>query len=131
MTEHSIKTLSDYAITSDGRDIVLNFEDAAGSELTLKFSALLMERIFFEMGLAVTKARELSGLSDQGIVPLFRPTECRADLVAHGQTVALSFQTENGLSFHCGLEPESAAALAEQMFKAAERGKLAKPETRN
>lgn len=131
MQNHVIKALVDYDISTDGGKIILNFANADGERLALEFDPFVLEKIFFEIGLATTKARQLSGLAEQGIVPFFSPDQSRADVVQRGQTVLVSFQAHDGLELHFGLKPDHALALAAQMRDAAARGMLAKPETPN
>lgn len=128
---HSIKRLTDYGITPDGKRIVLNFEDARDGQVSLEFDALSLDKLFFELGLATNKARQLSGLAEHGIVPFLRPDQFRADVVERGQTVVVSFGLANGLEMHFGLEPEQAQRLAEQIEDAAGQGLRVAPEKPN
>lgn len=131
MAKHVIKGIRDFDIATDGKKIVVHFEDAEGHPIALEFESLEVEKTFFEMGLAATKARELGGFSTSGVVPFFRPSQARSDLSMPGKTVVTALRAANGLEFHFGLEPNFADALADQMKDAARRGRLAKPETQN
>jgi hypothetical protein len=94
-------------------------------------SWLPMDSEICRKGNCSAKARELSDISKQGIVSMFRPARFRADLATEGNTVVVSFAHENGLESHFGLEPTLAEALAHQILDASARGKAAKPQSVN
>jgi hypothetical protein len=131
MTKHVISDLKDFDISRDGRNIVLNFSDDSDRPVSLKLTTIALEKISHEIGLAITKAREFSDISKQGIVRFLRPAKSHADLMVEGSTVLISFVTGLGLAVHYGLEPNHADALAHQILDASERGKKAKPQSRH
>jgi hypothetical protein len=125
MTELSLAKLTDYDISPDGRRVGLNFADEEGNPVSLKISAMELENVAHELGFVITKARQLSSISKQGIVPFLRPTKFRANLLKDGQAVVVSFQTATGLELHYGLDATSAAELASQLQEAAQKGMTA------
>jgi hypothetical protein len=121
MVEASISKLKDFDLTRDGRKAILNF-DIDGERLALKISTLDLEALTHELGLVVSKARQLS---NHNVVPFLRPAKYRADLVEQGSTVVTVYQLPSGIEHRYGLEPMGAETLARQMLDAAERGKTA------
>jgi hypothetical protein len=130
MSKHNVSKFTDFDIASNGRSVVLNFEIDSGP-ISLEFNEILLEKVHYELGLAITKARQLSEISKQHLVSFLRPPQFRADLIENGQTVIISFRQANGLEMNYGLEPTHADALARQILSASERGKLAKRPTPN
>lgn len=126
-----VTELKDFDISQDGRNTVLNFTNKGEDSVSLKISTLDLQRITQEIGILLTKARQLSEVSKQNIVPFLRPSRFRADLLEHGSTVVLAFGFSSGLDHYYGLEPIDADKLADQIRDASERGKIAKPLIRN
>jgi hypothetical protein len=131
MGTHVIADIKDYDISEDGRKIILHLADISDMPVSLDFGSLLLEKLHYEIGLAITKARQLSEFERQNIVSIFRPSHSRADLEKDGKTVVISFRAGNGLEVHYGLEPNHASLLARQIQDAAEQGMSAKPPTAN
>jgi hypothetical protein len=131
MTKHSITSLKDYDIAKNGRTVVLNFADDRDTPVSLKMSEIEVEKLAHELEFVITKARQLSDLSKQGIVPFLRPDKSRANLTTQGSTVVVSFVLRTGLVLHYGLEPTEAEALGRQILDAAVQGKNASPLARH
>ena len=127
MPKFTVSKLRDFQISRDGRTAVLHFVGAADEDpVSLEMTTLELEIATQEMGSLLTKARELSDVSKQGIVPIFCPTHCRASPTEDSR-VALEFRLNNGLEHRYGLEPNHAAELARQILDVAERGRKAIP----
>jgi hypothetical protein len=127
MSEISIAQFKDYDVSSDGRNAVLHFIDRDGRPLAIKVETLELEKIAHNLGFVLTKARQMSDISKQGVVPFLRPTRVQADLLSQGSVVILSFAMRAGVEMHYGLEPIHANAFADQIKEAARRGLKSKP----
>jgi hypothetical protein len=124
MPSFPVSKLTNVELSRDGRNMVLHF--ATDSEkISLTIDTMAVETAMTELGYIITKARELSEISKQGIVQIFRPARFRAELATEGSTVVVSFAHENGLESHFGLQPKLATELARQILDAAERGTTA------
>ena len=131
MPEFSLSNLTDFDLSRDGRKTILNFKDESGEKVSLKLTTINLERITQELAFLLTRARQLSDVSKQNIVPFLHPARFRADLLIEGGTVVVSFELPTGLQNHYGLEPDLAIELARQLQDAALRGMTATPPTRN
>jgi hypothetical protein len=124
MCDFAISHITDFDISRDGK-AVLNCRDEDGKPISIKMATMDLERFSVEIGFLLTKARELSEISKQNIVPFLQPAKFRADLLTQGSTVVIAFQLASGLQHHYGLEPTDADALACQILDAAEQAKKA------
>jgi hypothetical protein len=131
MSRFEISSLKDFDIAPDGRKAVLNFADDQDLPVSLKFTQLQLEQLAHELGFVLTKARQLSEASKQGMAPFLRPARCRGGASPGEPTVIVSFQLPSGLEMHYGLEPIVAEGLAKQLHDGAQEAKTAKPPTRN
>src|SRR6202035_2639056 len=116
-----------YDVSPDGRKAVLHFIDGDGKPVAIKVETLELEKIAHNLGFVLTKARQMSDISKQGVVPFLRPTLVQADLLSHGSVVILSFAMRAGVEMHYDLEPIHANAFADQIKEAARRGVKSKP----
>ncbi|MFZ1091304.1 MAG: hypothetical protein WAN75_19095, partial [Xanthobacteraceae bacterium] len=88
---------------------------------------LELEKIAHYLGFVLTKARQMSDISKQGVVPFLRPTRVQADLLGQASVVILSFAMRAGVEMHYGLDPAHAHAFARQIEEAARSGSESKP----
>lgn len=129
MTKHTVTSIKDFDISTNGRNVVLNFADDKDRPVSLKISTIELERVNQEIGFAITKARKLSDISKQGIIPFIRAAKWRAELLDSQPVVVISFALQNGLEVHYGLSPIDAPSLARQILDASQRGISAKPQS--
>jgi hypothetical protein len=122
MPEFSLANLTDFDLSKDGRKTVLNFQDESAAKVSLKLTTINLELVTQELAFLLTKARQLSDVSKQNIVPFLHPARFRADVLTEGGTVVVSFELPTGLQHHYGLEPSFAMELARQLHDAAQRG---------
>jgi hypothetical protein len=127
MSEISIAKFKDYDVSPDGRKAVLHFIDGDGRPVAIKVETQELEKIAHNLGFVLTKARQISDISKQGVVPFLRPTRVQADLLGQGSVVILSFAMGAGVEMHYGLDPAHAHAFARQIEEAARRGLESKP----
>ena len=127
MSEISIAQFKDYDVSPDGRNAVLHFIDGDGRPVAIKVETQELEKIAHNLGFVLTKARQMSDISKQGVVPFLRPTRVQADLLGQGSVVILSFAMRAGVEMHYGLEPVHANEFARQITEAARRGLESKP----
>lgn len=129
MAEFDVSRLKGTAVSGDGRDAILKFEGKDGDEVSIKIDAMSLAAAMQDIGSLLIRSRELSEISKQNIVPIFRPIECRADLVE--ERIVLSFRLDSGLENHYGIALSIAETLMHQMLEAILRHKKAKPESRH
>jgi hypothetical protein len=122
-------TLLDFDIAVDGRTVILNFTNEKGERVPIRLSEIELEKTLHELQVALTKVRQLSEVTKQGLVSYIRPRLVRGS--AAGQDVVLSLQFHDGLELHYGLQPNQAERLSQQLFAAAQVGKKANPPTPN
>jgi hypothetical protein len=127
MSEITIAQFKDYDVSPDGRKAVLHFIDGDGRPVAIKVETQELEKIAHNLGFVLTKARQISDISKQGVVPFLRPTRVQADLLGQGSVVILSFAMRAGVEMHYGLEPAHANEFARQITEAARRGLKSKP----
>jgi hypothetical protein len=127
MSEISIAQFKDFDVAADGRKVVLHFTDPDGRPIAIKVETLELEKIAHNLGFVLTKARQISDISKQGVVPFLRPTRVQADLLGGASVVILSFAMRAGVEMHYGLDPAHAHAFARQIEEAARRGLESKP----
>ncbi len=131
MTKHSIVALHDFDISGDGRAITLHFQDEHDFPVSIEMASLTLEKIYYDLGAAITKARQRSDLAKQ-VVSFLQVSRCRATLTTDDQTIVISFLAgSNRLEIHYGIEPSLAKALALQILALAKQRKTAKPVRRN
>lgn len=121
-----VNRLEECAISRDGRSVTVNLMGKENKTIALDFSTIDLERTVHELVVLLTKARELSEVSKQGIVSFVRPTNARAASLSDGQTVLVSFQLPSGLEMHYGMQPTHAQTLADQIQDEARKGMTAK-----
>jgi hypothetical protein len=129
--EFSVARMTGTSLSRDGRQATLKFLDQQETEIWLNIAALSLTTMVQEMGALFTRSRELSDISRANVVQFLRPQRIRADLVTKGSTVVASFELDNGLQQHFGMEPSLAEALAQQLLDAAQRGRKANLEQRH
>jgi hypothetical protein len=122
MTDILISKYTEGAISQDGRNIVLTFQVQDGSKASLHLTALELEKLMHDLSFLITKARELSELSKQGIVSILRPSKASANLLSDNRTVVLSFQIRAGLELHYGFESTVAIELNDQIKEVVQQG---------
>jgi hypothetical protein len=122
----SVSSLKDFDISMDGRNAILNFDS-----VSLKITTMELEKVVHELGFLLIKARQLSDISKQGIVPFLRPTKVRGSLLGDGRAVVASFQLASGLELHYGMDLDVADALTAQLQEAAQQGRKATPPRRH
>jgi hypothetical protein len=84
MSEISIAQFKDFDVAADGRKVVLHFTDPDGRPIAIQVESLELEKIAHNLGFVLTKARQISDISKQGVVPFLRPTRVQADLLGQG-----------------------------------------------
>jgi hypothetical protein len=127
MSEISIAQFKDYDVSPDGRKAVLHFIDGDGRPVAIKVETQELEKIAHNLGFVLTKARQISDISKQGVVPFLRPTRVQADLLGQGSVVILSFAMRAGVEMHYGLDPVHANEFARQIKEAARKSLKSKP----
>jgi len=124
MTTHNVASLKDCDIARDGRNVILNFNCSDQSDpLSLKLGTMELEKIAHELAFVIIRARAMSEVAKQGVVPFMRPRLSRADLTTDGLTVVVSFALPSGMVTHYGLESTDADSLARQIQDASEKSK--------
>jgi len=122
MSTFSVSTLTDYSVSPDGCQAALNFMGKNSEPLSLEISTIELEKIVIELEFLLTKSRELSSLSKQGILSFLRPTTVRVSLLNDDATVVVSLRVRTGLEIHYGFEPTLADVLGNQIQEQAQKG---------
>jgi hypothetical protein len=130
MTKHNLTELKNCDISQDGRTIALNFADENDRPVSLSIPTLSLEKTHHDIGQVITKARQLSDISKQGIIPFQVASGWRATVMVTDRLfVLISFRFDNGLEMHYGIPATAAGALAESILEAARQGISTKPQS--